>query len=273
MNCKTPPKFLFAGILLWIFSTTAFIAQVGINTSSPANGALLDINSSNKGFLLPKVTLTSTNDNTTITPTATEGLMVYNTVTAGALPIQVTPGFYYWNGSTWQRFYNRGYGVKFNQTGEATASTLTTIYTAIPGLSTGIITVPYSGTYQIKVEATYAAGTLVSTASEGVGQASISLDMVTNVGVPVKVKESYVTSTSKRINGTTINSLPKSATIIYTVDLDVTNVYQFTAYGRQWSRTNVNTGTYGKDTSGYSGSSSVNTAQRGSLTITLMKQQ
>ena len=260
-------------LLLCLILATSGMAQVGINTASPANGALLDIKGANRGIMLPRVALTSTADVTTITPSATVGLLVYNTVTSGALPFQVTPGFYYWNGSQWLRFYNRGYGIKFNQSTPINPNVLSTVYTPIPGLNTGVITVPYTGTYQVKVETAYAAGTLISTANEGVGQASVSLTMATNLGVPVRVKETYVTSTSKQIGATTINSLPQNITIIYTVDLDVLNVYQFAVDVREWSRNNVNLGQFGKNTSSYSGASGVTNAQNGSLTLTLVKQQ
>lgn len=265
--------FVFLSLVFCLFPQQLF-AQVGINTDAPANGALLDINSSNKGMLLPRVALTSTADNTTITPSATVGLLVYNTVIAGALPIQVTPGFYYWNGTQWQRFYNRGYGIKFDQGSETTANVLNTVYTQISGLDSGFINVPYSGTYQIKVETAYACGNLSSTTSEGVGQASVALNMTTGLlGLPVRVKEKYVTSTSKRINTVTMNGLPQNTTIIYTVDLDLQQTYRFNVTGREWSRNNVGLGIFGKDTSGYPGASGVNNAQRGSLSITLLKQQ
>ena len=263
----------FTYLCIFIGITSNSQAQVGINTTTPANGALLDISSSNKGLLVPKVALTATNDVTTITPSATTGLLVYNTVTAGALPIQVTPGLYYWNSSQWIRLYNRGYGIKFDQSLEVTANILNSVYTPIVGLDTGVINVPYSGTYQIKVETTYAAGSLVSTTSEGVGQASIALYMTTNIGLPVLVKETYVTSTSKRINTTTVNSIPQNTTIIYTVDLDVLDTYRFTVSGREWSRNNVGLGTFGKNTSAYSGASGVNNALRGSISLVLVKQQ
>lgn len=265
-------KKLFLLAFNFLISFSAIIAQVGINTTTPANGALLDISSTDKGFLMTRVELTGTNDVSTITPSATTGLMVYNTVTAGALPVQVTPGFYYWSGSQWRRFYNQGYALKYDQTSQVTASTNSATYTLIPDLDTGVIPIPYSGTYQIRVEGYYAAGNLVSTSAEGVGQASISLYMGTNGGTPVRVKETYVTSTSKRINSTTINSLAQNASIIYTVDLDVENTYQFAVRGRQWQITNVATGTFGKDTSSYSGSTGTNNAQRGSLSLTLLKQ-
>lgn len=248
-------------------------AQAGINTTTPAPGALLDIYAPNAGFLVPRVELTGTDDTTTITPQATTGVLVYNTVTAGALPVQVTPGFYFYNGASWERLYSRGYGVKYDQSSETAANSSSSTYTQIAGLDTGNINVPYSGTYHITAEVTYACGDLISTTSEGVGQASVGLFMVTNAGAPVNLKEQYVTSTSKRVTGTTMNNLPQNTTITYTVDLDVLDTYRFYVSGREWSRNNVGLGTFGKDTSGYPGAGGVNDAHLGSLSITLLKQQ
>ncbi len=53
------------------------------------------------GFLAPQVALTATNAATPISSPA-NGLMVYNTATVS----DVTPGYYYWNGSVWMRFLN-----------------------------------------------------------------------------------------------------------------------------------------------------------------------
>jgi len=72
------------------------MAQTGIGTTSPDASAKLEVNSSNKGFLPPRVTLTSQTDNTTIANPAT-GLLVYNT---GNNP-NLVAGYYYWNGSNW----------------------------------------------------------------------------------------------------------------------------------------------------------------------------
>ncbi|MGE4515122.1 MAG: hypothetical protein AB7E26_15110 [Chryseobacterium sp.] len=79
---------------------TEFIAkdngQVGIGTSSPDASAALEVASTNKGFLPPRVALNSKTDVTTISsPTA--GLLVYNT---GAGSLKST-GMYYWDGSQW----------------------------------------------------------------------------------------------------------------------------------------------------------------------------
>jgi len=72
------------------------MAQTGIGTSSPDPSAKLDITSSNKGFLPPRVTLTSGTDNSTI-PNPATGLLVYNTGNNTGL----LAGYYYWNGLSW----------------------------------------------------------------------------------------------------------------------------------------------------------------------------
>jgi len=72
---------------------------VGINTTgnTPNASAMLDISSSNSGLLIPRVSLLSTTDVTTISSPATS-LLVYNT-NSGMTGGQI--GFYYWNGSQW----------------------------------------------------------------------------------------------------------------------------------------------------------------------------
>lgn len=89
----------FILILALFFSLNA-IAQTGIGTTTPHASAKLDVTATNKGFLPPRVTLTSTTDVNTIASPAT-GLLIYNTATAGTAPNNVVPGYYYWNGSTW----------------------------------------------------------------------------------------------------------------------------------------------------------------------------
>ncbi|PKA83387.1 hypothetical protein ATE92_1539 [Ulvibacter sp. MAR_2010_11] len=70
-------------------------AQVGIGTTTPQPGSILDISTSNKGVLVPRVNIASLNTIAPITGGATEGLLVYNTnATTGA-------GFHYWNNTVW----------------------------------------------------------------------------------------------------------------------------------------------------------------------------
>jgi trimeric autotransporter adhesin len=71
-------------------------AQVGIGTPTPE--AELDITSSNDGLLIPRVALTTTSSALPLTtPTVSE--LVYNSATVA----DVTPGYYYWNGTIWIR--------------------------------------------------------------------------------------------------------------------------------------------------------------------------
>ena len=78
-----------------------YAQNVGINSdgSSPDASAMLDIKSTDKGLLIPRVALTNTSLASPITSPATS-LLVYNTATTG----DVTPGYYYWNGNQWVRF-------------------------------------------------------------------------------------------------------------------------------------------------------------------------
>ncbi len=73
-------------------------AQTGIGTTTPDASAKLEVSSTNKGFLPPRVALTATNAASPITNPA-NGLMVFNTVTAGSSPYEVVPGYYYWDGT------------------------------------------------------------------------------------------------------------------------------------------------------------------------------
>lgn len=93
-------------LLLTVFLLSEVKAQnIGINAggSAPDLSAGLDVDFSNKGLLIPRVALTSTTDVTTIASPATS-LLVYNTATAGTSPNDVTPGYYYYNGSAWVKF-------------------------------------------------------------------------------------------------------------------------------------------------------------------------
>ena len=85
-------------IFLFIFPMLT-IAQVGVNTSTP--NAMLEVNSTNNGMLIPRVNLTSVLDNATVVNPQGGALItstvVYNTTAAGVAPNNVLPGFYYWN--------------------------------------------------------------------------------------------------------------------------------------------------------------------------------
>lgn len=86
-----------------LLSVSLVQAQVGIGTANPHSSAQLEVNSSSKGILPPRVVLTATNVSTPVS-SPEPGLLVYNTATAGSGATAVSPGFYFWSaGSTWVR--------------------------------------------------------------------------------------------------------------------------------------------------------------------------
>ncbi|MFT3794236.1 hypothetical protein [Flavobacterium sp.] len=89
-------------VIIFLFPLLAW-AQVGLNTTTP--NAMLDVSSSNNGMLIPRVSLGSATDVATVINPQGGALaistLVYNSATAGVSPNNVTPGFYYWDGSRW----------------------------------------------------------------------------------------------------------------------------------------------------------------------------
>ena len=73
-------------------SITATHAQVGIGTTAPDTSSALEINSTNSGLLIPRMTQTQRD---AIASPAT-GLLIYQT--------DSTPGFYYYDGTVWTKF-------------------------------------------------------------------------------------------------------------------------------------------------------------------------
>jgi hypothetical protein len=109
-------------VLLGLGAGMASYAQnVGINATgaNPNASAMLDVSSTNSGLLIPRVALTASNAAGPITTPATS-LLVYNTATAGTAPNNVTPGFYYWNGTAWVALLaNAGTNGGWNLTGNS----------------------------------------------------------------------------------------------------------------------------------------------------------
>lgn len=87
-------------ILIILLSAIKTMAQTGIGTTTPNASAKLEVYATNKGFLPPRVALNGATDVSTIaSPVA--GLLIYNTATAGSIPNNVVPGYYFYNGSAW----------------------------------------------------------------------------------------------------------------------------------------------------------------------------
>ncbi|MCS3868439.1 hypothetical protein J3D55_001355 [Chryseobacterium ginsenosidimutans] len=71
--------------------------SVGIGTTTPHPSAILDLTSSDKGILAPRISLTSSTMKLNTSPNAT-GLLIYNTGPT------LSAGYYFWNGVEWRIF-------------------------------------------------------------------------------------------------------------------------------------------------------------------------
>jgi len=83
-------------IVLLMLSYNKSMAQIGVQTDTPDASSALDIVSSDKGLLIPRVTLTT--DLTSPNPVASPatGLLVYNSGN------NQEHGFYFWSGTAWK---------------------------------------------------------------------------------------------------------------------------------------------------------------------------
>lgn len=90
---------LSASFAFALLATSNTFAQQGFGTNQPDKSAAVDIVSSKRGLLIPRVALTSTDSNNLQSGSIANpahSLFVYNTATAGSGVTAVTPGFYYW---------------------------------------------------------------------------------------------------------------------------------------------------------------------------------
>ncbi len=101
--------------------------NVGIGTTTPHLGARLHVvGSGSEGVLLPQVALTAANVWVPVAGAPQDGMLVYNTATAGSGDNAVTPGYYYWRAGRWRRFIDRGYAGMIQGTLASTPQDLTT---------------------------------------------------------------------------------------------------------------------------------------------------
>lgn len=87
-------------LLIFLFAVGAAYPQVAVNNTgaSAENCAILDVNATDKGLLLPRIVLTDLNSSAPVeASTIVNGLLVYNT---GGVN-DIDEGFYFWNNEKW----------------------------------------------------------------------------------------------------------------------------------------------------------------------------
>ncbi|MGQ0739975.1 MAG: hypothetical protein ACT4OJ_13045, partial [Bacteroidota bacterium] len=93
-------KNLFVAVLIFCALSAGAQVKIGDNPNTINANSLLEMESTNKGFLAPRVTLTSVTSVSPLSGTVPAGMLVYNS--AGSL----TYGYYYWDGSEWKKLDN-----------------------------------------------------------------------------------------------------------------------------------------------------------------------
>ncbi|MGB5006038.1 MAG: tail fiber domain-containing protein [Ferruginibacter sp.] len=96
--------------VLFILLVTCLVSHIlqaqsfAVNSTGDAahSSSILDVSSTTKGMLIPRVGLIAKNDPTPLSAPATS-LIVYNTVNSGTGVNTVSPGYYYWDGLQWIR--------------------------------------------------------------------------------------------------------------------------------------------------------------------------
>lgn len=92
-------KILLTAIIAFAsLTSTQTMAQQGFGTNTPDKSSAVDIVSTKRGLLIPRIDLTSTSIAAPVSNPA-QSLLVYNKNIEG----DVTPGFYYWENNKWVR--------------------------------------------------------------------------------------------------------------------------------------------------------------------------
>lgn len=147
--------FAFLAFLLTVVAGSTY-AQVGVGTTDPDPSAQLDVYSTNKGFLTPRLTQAQRLGITS--PGPATGLLVYQT--------DGVQGFYYYTGSGWVRLStNADPGVGFTArkstltvNGTTTLNNFSEVYDEGNSFNpaTGTYVVPETGVYRVSAVVNYA---------------------------------------------------------------------------------------------------------------------
>ena len=147
--------------MAFLLNVSTMTAQVGINTANPK--AALDIESSNYGVVMPRLALTSTqNESPASNPQGGNipaGTVIYNTATTNNGSNDVSPGLYVWTGTQWDPQFDRKEQVMFESVlGIRTEPLIGLLPTNIGGLNNQTFTPKYTGTYKVILSVNYGGG-------------------------------------------------------------------------------------------------------------------
>ena len=173
--------FMFLAAVLLTVST---YGQVGIGTTNPDASAALEITSSTKGVLIPRMTEAQRD----AIPSVATGLMIYQT--------DGTVGFYYYNGSSWTNV-----GITGAQASAITANTAKVGYTdALVSANEDVV----ANTAKVGITEAQASAITTNTAKVGItsAEASAIVQNTAKVGI-TESQASAITANTAKVGITT----------------------------------------------------------------------
>lgn len=209
-------RFYFSMVLVVAIATCGLAQNIGINLTGVAAdpSALLDVDATNKGILIPRLTIAQRNG---ITTPAT-GLLIYQT--------EAPTGFWYYDGVTWIHLSSSI--ETFQVTSTAAITPVTGGWTLIPGMAQSVvITTP--STVQL-----HAQGGIQSASSAAGGQAQVDVAIFQN-GLIINPTYRRVLALNNSGLGLTIQNFSTNTLVTL-----VPGTYNFAVYGLKSSSTTSN---------------------------------
>ncbi len=208
--------YIIIGSVLVLQGTCTFgQVSVGSSVTTLDPSAMLELRSADKGFLPPRVALSETNSAAPVNSPAA-GLLIYNTANAGSSPNNVTPGYYYWNETSWISVaYLQGVnpGEMFYWNG----AQWLLIPAGSPGqlLQMSLTNIPtWSGAEYSTLTTTAATDVTNTSATSGSSISSDGGSLITARGVCWSTTTGPVTADSKTTDGTGTGTFISSITLL-----------------------------------------------------------
>ncbi|KQS91573.1 hypothetical protein ASG21_03630 [Chryseobacterium sp. Leaf394] len=184
--------------------------SVGIGTETPNSSAILDLVATDKGLMLPKISLNASNvsDASFLAAPPTVSLLVYNTNAS----FPGGKGLYYWDGNRWTFYFNSAnlnllLGITKYYSKVYPGGTYTFSYPGESPYSNGTplvlpwIKVPESSDFDIVIDRAENNTVITFTGMVQVGTESTSANV--NYGLGIFVDNKLITSKAVSLNGDT----------------------------------------------------------------------
>ena len=219
--------------------------KIGTTPSTINASSALEIESTTKGFVPPR--MTTAQMNAIALPLV--GSIIYNTTLNCLHQYKTTVG--------WESFCNSAVAYTYEATQTAILSqSFGSAFANIPGVGSLTVTVPRTGTYTITARGYFASGTASSSTSNLGAQGSFKL-----VVDGTSYEESYLASVGVYNSSGSINFSPvcTQGTIVKILTLTAGS-HTMSIQGRSWFGTNCTTASWGVSTTSFSGSGSTDAA-------------